>query len=112
MTHAPRRILQGRAQTHVKLCAVGCGPLQEVVCSSAVSSRGFDADPVADGVQAVSFRFVGTDKSFVANDRSVAELRFDSRTHTLHGDCNNDGALDFQIMMLGVSSLSATDFLL
>ena len=74
--------------------------------------RGFDADPVADGVQAVSFRFVGTDKSFVANDRSVAELRFDSRTHTLHGDCNNDGALDFQIMMLGVSSLSATDFLL
>ena len=74
--------------------------------------RSFDADPLVDGVQAVSFRFVGADKPFVASDGYVGELRFDSNAHTLSGDCNNDGALDFQILMLGISSLSATDFLL
>jgi serralysin len=74
--------------------------------------RSFDADPFLDGVQAVSFRFVGTDKPLVANDRYIGELRFDSKTKTLSGDCNNDGSLDFQVLMTGISSLSATDFLL
>ncbi|MCP8939821.1 M10 family metallopeptidase C-terminal domain-containing protein [Alsobacter sp. SYSU M60028] len=70
--------------------------------------RGFDAS-LADGLQAVSFVFVGS-AAFTAGDKTTAELRF--ANHVLSGDVDNDGVADFQIHLDTVSKLVARDFYL
>jgi len=74
--------------------------------------RAFDVDPRASGLQPANFRFDGNDKSFVAGDRVIGELAYDTVDHALLGDVNNDGKADFELLLQGVAQLTSKDFLL
>ena len=53
--------------------------------------------------------FIGLVNTF---SNQSGQLMFDSATHSVFGDINGDGIADFQIELLGVNTLSDTDFVL
>ncbi len=57
-----------------------------------------------------SFTFIGSD-AFSKTD-ATGQLRFDATSHILYGSTNGDNTPEFSIQLNGVSSLSATDFVL
>lgn len=64
-----------------------------------------DANTAIAGNQA--FTFIDTAFTHVAG-----QLRFDSASHMLFGDVNGNGVADFEIELLGVTTLNpATDFI-
>jgi serralysin len=56
-----------------------------------------------------AFRFIGNDVAFT---NVAGQLRFDSVSHRVYGDVNGDSIADFQILLTGINSMLATDFIL
>lgn len=69
---------------------------------------GVDANTALTGNQA--FTFIGTVSAFTGN--ATGQLRFDAINKILYGSTDADTAAEFAIVLTGVSSLSATDFVL
>ena len=69
---------------------------------------GVDANPALAGDQA--FSFLGAVSTFTGD--STGKLRFDTVSHILYGSTDADTAAEFAIVLTGVSSLSAADFVL
>jgi hypothetical protein len=57
-----------------------------------------------------AFTFLGAVSAFTGD--STGKLRFDTATHILYGSTDADTAAEFAIVLTGVNSLSATDFIL
>ncbi|MDO9104929.1 MAG: DUF4347 domain-containing protein [Methylovulum sp.] len=68
-----------------------------------------DANLTVTGNNTFASLTVG-DASFGGNNPGI--LHFDSATHILYGNNDNDSAADFSILLSGVTTLSATDFVL
>jgi hypothetical protein len=70
---------------------------------------GIDANTTNDSVTPVNdvFDFIGS----LAFD-APGQLRFDSATHILYGNADADADPEFSVLLTGVNSLSATDFVL
>lgn len=66
-----------------------------------------DANSKLTGNQA--FTFIGVDTNFT---NAAGQLRFDSAGHMLYGDVDGNGVADFQIELLGVTTMDTTDFIL
>jgi hypothetical protein len=66
-----------------------------------------DANSKISGNQ--SFQFIGS-ASF--NKDATGQLRFDSATHILYASTNADSKPEFSILLTGVESLVAEDFVL
>ena len=73
-----------------------------------IDLQGVDANTVLAGDQA--FTFLGAVSAFTGD--STGKLRFDAATHILYGSTDADTAAEFAIVLTGVNSLSATDFVL
>jgi hypothetical protein len=56
------------------------------------------------------FTFIGS-QAFSSTDAS-GQLHFDALTHTLSGSTDADSQAEFSIQLTGISSLSASDFIL
>ena len=56
-----------------------------------------------------AFTFIGNNIAF---GNIAGQMMFDSATNSIYGDVNGDSAADFQIILTGVTSLLATDFIL
>ncbi len=69
---------------------------------------GVDANMALAGDQA--FRFLGALTAFTGD--ATGKLRFDTAAHVLYGSTDADTAAEFAIVLTGVSSLSAADFVL
>jgi hypothetical protein len=69
---------------------------------------GMDANTVLAGDQA--FTFMGTASAFTGD--ATGQLRFDATVHILYGSTDADTETEFAIVLTGVSSLSAADFVL
>ena len=54
------------------------------------------------------FTFIGNN----AFSKVAGQLMFDTATHSIYGDVNGDSVADFQIILTGVTSLVAADFIL
>ena len=55
------------------------------------------------------FTFIGNNIAF---SNLAGQLMFDTATHSIYGDVNGDSVADFQIILTGVTSLVAADFIL
>jgi Ca2+-binding RTX toxin-like protein len=55
-----------------------------------------------------AFSYIGSG----AFTKVAGQLQFDAVNHNLSGDVNGDGKADFEINLVGVTTLSATDFIL
>ena len=73
-----------------------------------IDLQGVDANTALAGDQA--FTFLGAVSAFTGD--STGKLRFDTATHILYGSTDADTAAEFAIVLTGVNSLSATDFIL
>ncbi|MCX7256971.1 MAG: alpha/beta hydrolase-fold protein [Polaromonas sp.] len=69
---------------------------------------GVDANPALAGDQADSF--LGAVSTFTGD--ATGKLRFDAASHILYGSTDADTAAEFAIVLTGVSSLSAANFVL
>jgi Ca2+-binding RTX toxin-like protein len=69
-----------------------------------------DADTTKSGNQAFSSPVNGI--KFSGTFSKAGQLFFDTTSHTLYGNVNQDGAADFAIQLNGVNSLVASDFML
>jgi Ca2+-binding RTX toxin-like protein len=69
---------------------------------------GVDANAALAGDQA--FTFLGAVSAFTGD--ATGQLRFDASAHILYGSTDADTAAEFAIVLTGVSSLAATDFVL
>jgi Ca2+-binding RTX toxin-like protein len=67
-----------------------------------------DANTKTLGNQA--FSFIGADPFSTTN--AAGQLRFDAATHILYGSNDADATPEFSILLTGINSLSATDFVL
>ena len=67
-----------------------------------------DANTALAGDQA--FKFLGTVSAFTGN--ATGQPRVDALHHILYGSTDADTAAEFAIVLTGVSSLSAADFML
>ena len=56
-----------------------------------------------------AFAFIGNNSAF---SNIAGQLMFDTATNSIYDDVNGDSAADFQIILTGVTSLLATDFIL
>ncbi len=70
-----------------------------------------DANSLTTGVND-AFTFVGTAAFSGGGAGGAGQLRFDLSTHSVYGDVNGDGISDFQISLIGVNNLTASDFIL
>ena len=70
----------------------------------AISLSAIDADVTISGDQA--FTFIGNNIAF---SNAAGQLRFDSVTHFLSGDVNGDATADFEIALIGITSISVSN---
>jgi Ca2+-binding RTX toxin-like protein len=70
-----------------------------------IDFSGFDANTILPDNQ--SFNFIGSDAFSAAG-----QLRFDAKTHVLYGCTNASNQPNFSILLNGVKSLAADDFIL
>jgi Ca2+-binding RTX toxin-like protein len=73
-----------------------------------IDLQGVDANTALAGDQA--FSYLGMVAAFTGD--ATGKLRFDATAHILYGSTDADTAAEFAIVLTGVSSLSATDFVL
>jgi Ca2+-binding RTX toxin-like protein len=72
-----------------------------------INLSAIDAKSSIAGDQA--FVFIGNNLAF---NNTEGQLKFDTASHRVYGDINGDGVADFQILLTGVNSMLATDFVL
>lgn len=100
------------ADTYVfgSLAEMGVGALRDVISGfksadgDLLDFTGWDANPLTAGMDA--FRFIGSD-AFDATD-ATGQLRF--ADGILYGNVNADATPDFEIQLVGVKELHASDF--
>ncbi|MEG5263024.1 putative Ig domain-containing protein [Pseudomonas sp. JDS28PS106] len=100
------------ADTYVfgSLAELGTGALRDVISGfksaegDLLDFTGMDANPLTAGIDA--FRFIGSD-AFDATD-ATGQLRF--ADGILYGSVNADATPDFEIQLVGVKALQASDF--